>query len=235
MGSKISVIVPTFEEEKYIGYLLKDLKAQTYPPHEVIVVDGRSKDRTSRIVKKNKNVKYITSRANVAYQRHRGAKSAIGDLLVFLDADVRIAPNFLKDVNRFFAREDIVIACPLYFPTERHFPSLVLYAFFNMIFLLVQKIMPSGAGSCIIVRRKEYFEIGGFDERYTYDDMQLLSRSKKLKKFKILILIVHVSNRRIKKLGFFRSASLYLKLSWYFIKNDYEGANSIKYPFGSYS
>lgn len=235
MDNRISVVIPALNEEKYIDFILRDLASQTYRPYEVIVVDGSSRDATSQIVRKHKEVKCIVTRANVAHQRHTGAKKAAGSLLVFLDADVRIGPDFLKNVSRIFNEEKIALACPFYLPAEKHLPSLVLYLFFNAIFFTVQKVMPSGAGSCIVIRRKTYFDIGGFEERYTYDDMHLLSKSKKNGKFKTLPLYVLVSNRRIRKMGTLKSVILYAKLSRYFVKNNYEGANKIKYPFGIYS
>lgn len=234
MGNKISVIIPTLNEEKYIGNILSDLTHQIYPNFEIIVVDGHSTDTTNTVIKKYKDVTLFHTKANVAHQRNTGAHKATGDLLIFLDADVRIKPNFLSNISNEFSNQTLSVACPIYFPIENHLSSIFLYTFFNCIFFVVQKLKPSGAGSCIVVTKKAYYKIGGFDERFTYDDMHFISRSKKACNFKILKQIIHVSNRRIKKLGFMQSLLLYTKLSWYFMRNDYEKANEIKYPFSIY-
>lgn len=234
MDKTISVIIPTLNEEKYIGNILANLGKQTYKTVEVIVVDGNSKDKTIDIVRKHNKVKIIRTRANIAHQRNIGAKKSKGDLLVFMDADIRINTYFLKKVNEIFEKDHIDIGCPIYLPNEKHLQSLILYGILNGIFFLVQRILPSGAGSCIIVRKKAYLKAKGFDPRFTFDDMHFLSKFKKTGKFRTLMLKVLVSNRRIKKLGFIHSLLIYSKLSWYFIRSDFKGANSIKYPFGQY-
>ncbi len=235
MASKISIIIPTLNEEKYIGKLLQDIYAQNYSAYDVIVVDGKSEDRTSSVVKKYDKVRLLLTKRQVAFQRHAGAKKARGDLLLFLDADTRLPPNFLEKVHTAFENDKIQIACPWYIPIEKTFSSVVLYGFFNSVFFLVQRLMPCGAGSCIIVRRQVYFQLGGFEEKYTHDDMQFLSKSKKIGGFRTLPMKLYVSSRRMNKCGFLFTLLLYFKLSWYFIRNDYVGANKIKYPFGIFS
>lgn len=227
----VSVIIPALNEEKYLNTILHDLSLQKRKPLEIIVVDGRSSDKTVSIAGKYSGVSLIKTHANPAHQRHSGAKKARGDILVFLDADTSISPDFIENIHQFFSHKPYSLACPLYVPSDNHIPSMVLYSFFNMIFFTVQKVFPSGAGSCIAVRRETYFELGGFNEQYTYDDMHFLSRAQGLGIFAVILERVVVSNRRIKKLGFMKSFLLYTKLSWYFIRRDYAGANTIVYPF----
>ena len=60
-----SIIIPTLNEQNYIGNLLNDLTLQTYKDFEVIIVDGKSKDDTKKIVDKfrkdNSWIKYLES------------------------------------------------------------------------------------------------------------------------------------------------------------------------------
>lgn len=232
--NKISIIIPTLNEEHFIRGILSDLHKQTYKPYEIVVVDGKSTDKTANIIQQFPDVRYVQMDPNPASQRDKGAKLARGDILVFFDADTRIAPLFLEGVLKAFSSSSIAVACPRYVPIEKNISGTIVYSLFNEIFYLVQKILPSGAGSCIIVRRKTYMELGGFESRYRFDDMHFLSKVTHKHFFGILPLVVRVSTRRIRKMGLLASLFLYLRLSWYFMFKDYEGANSIAYPFGNH-
>ena len=48
---KISVVIPTFNEENNIGFLIKNLLSQSYPANEILICDGGSNDKTIEIVK----------------------------------------------------------------------------------------------------------------------------------------------------------------------------------------
>ena len=94
MGSKISVIVPTLNEEENIPNLLGSLEKQTLKDFEIIVIDGGSTDRTVSIAK-NYTSKVIVEQGLPEYpSRNAGAKIADGKILMFTCADV-IFPNEL--------------------------------------------------------------------------------------------------------------------------------------------
>jgi glycosyltransferase involved in cell wall biosynthesis len=101
---KISVIIPTFNEEKYIKLCLESLSKQTLES-EIIVVDDGSTDNTYSEIQKSK-VNFKIENLNILKQKHLGpgaarnlgAKSASGDILVFVDADMTFSPDFLNDL-----------------------------------------------------------------------------------------------------------------------------------------
>lgn len=86
---KISVVVPTYNSEKTIVECLLALNKQTYPPHEIMVVDGKSTDSTVTIVKNFENVKLITNKKShrPGSSRNLGAVAATGEILFFCDSD----------------------------------------------------------------------------------------------------------------------------------------------------
>src|SRR3989344_4462300 len=91
----ISIIIPTFNEEKYLPKLLNCIKNQTYKDYEIIIADANSKDKTKAIAKK---YGCKTVRGGLpAVGRNNGAKAAKGDILLFLDADSLIEKDFLKN------------------------------------------------------------------------------------------------------------------------------------------
>src|SRR5260221_4689869 len=98
---KISVIIPTSNEEKVILECLASLRQQTEKDFEIIVVDDRSIDNTLQILAK---LKIKNSKLKILEQKHEGpamarnlgAKHAKGKILIFVDADMTYDPNFLR-------------------------------------------------------------------------------------------------------------------------------------------
>jgi len=87
---KVSIIVPTLNEELVLGNTLTHI--QQLSPHELIVSDGGSNDYTYRIADRFSH-RVITGSAGRALQMNAGANEATGDLLLFLHADSRIEPE----------------------------------------------------------------------------------------------------------------------------------------------
>jgi len=99
---RISVILPVYNEEKYIEKCLDTLFVQTKRPLEIIVVDD-STDDTWRILSSykpsDKKIAYHifrTEHKGPAPARNLGAKKAKGDILVFVDADMKFHRDYLK-------------------------------------------------------------------------------------------------------------------------------------------
>ncbi len=98
---KISVIIPLYNAEKYIGLTMQTLLAQTFNDFEVIVVDDCSTDRSLEIVKTfvDPRIKIIRNEKNLGLPgsvRTVGLAHAHGDYIYFMDDDDLIAPNGLE-------------------------------------------------------------------------------------------------------------------------------------------
>lgn len=91
---KVSVIIPTYNEEKVIGECLKSLSKQTYKEMEVIVVDDGSTDKTADVISTIHLLRQKHEGPGAA--RNLGAKHTKGDILVFVDADMTFEPDFIK-------------------------------------------------------------------------------------------------------------------------------------------
>ena len=117
---KVSVIIPTYNEEKVIGECLLSLSKQTVKDFEVIVVDDGSTDKTVEVLSQVSAIKcqvFQQDHKGPGVARNLGAKSAKGDILAFVDADMTFDPNFLqklikpiehKTAKGTFSREEYV-------------------------------------------------------------------------------------------------------------------------------
>lgn len=231
----ISVVIPTLNEQDYIGNLLSNLESQTLKPDEIIVVDGNSEDQTQKTVTKFKNAKFIKTKRGVGYQRTIGAKSAKSDLIYFFDADTRIDKDFIKNTSKYMNQNNLDISVPLYLPYKSTLIIKSIYWLFNFLFIIFQKIFPSGAGSCIIVKSKLVKKVNYFNSSLTYEDINFIRKAARVGKFRVLWQKVYVSDRRFRKYGSLKMLALYLILSIFFITGQFKLANKIKYSFGNYN
>ena len=86
----ISVIIPTYNSQKYISSAVNSVLSQTYKAFELIIVDDGSTDNTGEIVASfdDRRIRYIRqNNSGVAVARNTGIKSSKGEYIAFLDAD----------------------------------------------------------------------------------------------------------------------------------------------------
>ncbi len=114
---KVSVIVPCFNAEAFLGQTLNSLLNQTLAPQEIIVVDNGSSDGSLRVAEEfGDAVATIVAREKGASAaRNAGIAAASGDALMFLDADDLIAPDTLRELVKVLeAHPGSVARCPWY-------------------------------------------------------------------------------------------------------------------------
>ena len=112
---KISIIIPIYNQEKYLTKCLKSIAAQNYQEFEVLMVDDGSFDDSGNICrnfeKTDSRFKYIwQNNAGVASARNTGLDYVTGDLIGFIDPDDWVAPNFYERLVELYHqyRTDIV-------------------------------------------------------------------------------------------------------------------------------
>lgn len=100
----ISIIIPMYNEQHYIARCLDSLKQQTYKDFELILIDDGSKDNTVEIAKQyNKDFDLTILQQKNSWPgkaRNRWAKEAKGDILIFVDADMKFDKDYLKEVTK---------------------------------------------------------------------------------------------------------------------------------------
>ena len=93
--SSVTVIVPTFNSEKFLKKCLLSIRNQTYKNVEVIVIDNNSTDKTREIASGYcKTISFIGSRSAA---RNKGASCARGDFILSIDSDMELKSNVIDD------------------------------------------------------------------------------------------------------------------------------------------
>ena len=101
MSSKplVSILIPAYNAQKWIGETIQSALAQTWPRKEIIVVDDGSKDETLAVARRfeSRNVKVVTkANAGAAAARNKALSLSQGDYIQFLDADDLLSPNKIE-------------------------------------------------------------------------------------------------------------------------------------------
>lgn len=229
---KLSIIIPTLNEEKYLPQTLLEIKKQQFSDYEIIVADSGSTDKTVEIARRF-GCK-ITKGGLPAKGRNEGAKISQGDLLLFMDSDnVYLSPDFLTTAINEFRKRNLGIAS---FPVlvKGNSVDRLIYLGYNIFVKAVQKIIPL-AFNTILVRKDVHFQIGGFDEKIRIaEDYDYAQRAAKISPFGFINTEpILTSARRIERDGRIKVYLKYLLIAIMLpfgpIKSDI-----ISYRFGYY-
>lgn len=208
----ISIIIPTYNEEKYIGATLKHLKDNLSIPHEIIVSDDKSTDNTILAASSYADLVHVpeVKHVTIAANRNTGAKLARGDIFVFTDSSCIIQnPDgvFKSAVRQFEADPGLVgITGRLgVLPEMRTMGDAVVYWGFNLVHLVKNNILGMGEapGKFQIIRRSAFEATGGYLEHLvTREDGNLFSRLSKIgrTRYDPAMLVLH-SGRRAHQVG----------------------------------
>ena len=197
-----SIIIPTYNEEEYLPILLDSIKEQDFSDYEVIVADANSTDKTREIAKDYGCV--VVDGGLPAVGRNNGAKVAKGEILLFLDSDLQLTEDYLRNVLYEFRMEKLGIAITQMKPMSNKVEDKIFHDFANYFMIGIEKIKPHGAG-CYGIIAKKYLhdECGGFDESLTFgEDTDYIERLAKKEPFRVLRNAeIGVSTRRLEEEG----------------------------------
>jgi uncharacterized protein (TIGR00661 family) len=228
-----SIIIPTYNEEEYLPVLLKSIRKQNFDDYEIIVADANSTDRTREIAEEYGCI--VVDGGLPGVGRNNGAKVANGDYLLFLDSDLELTDDYLRNVIYEFQMENLGIAITQMLPMSDKATDKLFHDFANYFMISVEKIKPHGAGCYGIISKKElHDECGGFDESLTFgEDTDYIERLAKKERFKVLRgAKIGVSTRRLEEEGLTTLIRQYGKST----VNDFLGkrtdAKDLNYNFG---
>jgi len=229
MKPELSVIIPALNEEKCLQRLLKAIKNQKFNC-EVIVADAGSKDKTKEIAKKFRA--RVVRGGKPAEGRNNGAKDAKAEWLLFLDADVVIRRNFLKNCMDDIKNKNLDVATCFASPLSKKKSDIFAYKTGNAWMTFFKKLKPYAHGFCIFARKDLHEKINGFNEKLKFgEDSEYVVRAAKIGCFDILDRYIFASVRRFEKEG--RTKSMF-KYSYLNFKRLFGEIKNVNYEFGHY-
>ena len=191
---KLSVIIPTLNEEKRLPGLLNFLAGKGL---EIIVADGGSGDKTAAIARSFTPL-VVISPPGRGIQMARGARLATGDVLLFLHADTLLPGAFKAIIERALSRQGAVFGA-FRLDIRPISPALRLIRLgANLRTRLFS--LPYG-DQAVFVRRSVYEKLGGFAEIPIMEDVELALRLKKAGRFVMAEGSAVTSARRFEKEG----------------------------------
>lgn len=213
--AEVSVVIPTYNEEKDIEVTLQSISSQTLPRsrYEIIVVDGDSKDRTREISSKYADKVLIQKSKGVGGARNDGAEVSSAGIVVNTDADVLVPSDWLEKILSHF-KNGIVAVCGPDVPKEDIKKYKILYALINFSNSVAYRLFGFAwtRGTNTAVRKESFFKAGGYSDLPLNDDGELGLRLKKLGKIVYTGDIkVKMSARRFEKHGVFSVLRVWLK------------------------
>ncbi|UCH81442.1 MAG: glycosyltransferase family 2 protein [Nitrospiraceae bacterium] len=189
----ISIVIPTYNAEKYIPALLDSIFQNKIEDMEVVIVDDCSTDNTVGILE-NYPVRVIKMEKNSgpAKARNIGVEAAKGDIIFFLDSDVIVLEGAIREVEDYFDRNpaaQCVIGICSTEPLNKGFVSRYM-AMFEYIHLIGQenKQVSVFAPRCGAIKRDFFLEIGSYDENYKGADVEDFELARRINKQGSIIL-----------------------------------------------
>jgi rSAM/selenodomain-associated transferase 2 len=195
----ISVIVPVLNEDQSIAATLAALLELA--PHEIIVVDGGSADRTREITAQFP-VEVILSERGRGRQMNRGAQAASGEVLLFLHADTILPSTAFDDIGAALAKRDYLGGR---FDVELAGSHWLLPLVGRMISCRSRLSRVGTGDQALFVRREIFQRMGGFPEIPLMEDIAFCQALKRLGSVACLRSRVVSSGRRWEMDGVWRT------------------------------
>jgi len=184
MFKSISVIIPAHNEEEFIGDCIRSvINAKFNGKKQIIVIDDGSKDKTSKIVSKFKDVKLIrTKHSGKSASINKALSITDGDLIAIVDGDSVIEKDSLIEITKELGKENTAGACCIIKVKNRR-KFLCIWPHIEQLYnSLIRSILGkvnanvTTPGPLSVYRRKELMEIGGFSTDGFSEDVDITIR-----------------------------------------------------------
>jgi len=225
-----SIIIVTYNHRQYLETCLQSVMDQEYP-HEIIIVDNGSNDGTCEFIEHNfPHIKMIHS-CNRGYGvgNNIGVKYSNGIYLIFLNPDVIVGKDWLRELIAPLINRNMVITTPkiLLFDGLKintcgninHFTGLTFVNGFGKSSdnFPISTNVTGFSGACFGIKKRDFIDLGEFDERFfLYNEDSELSWRAHLNNFSILYVATSVM-RHDYKLSISPEKMFHLELGRYII------------------
>jgi len=185
----VSVIIVNYNGKRHLEKCLESLMNVDYAKYEVILVDNNSTDNSVEFVKNvHPSVIIIKLDNNYGFAEPNniGAKNAKGELLLFLNNDTVVNPNFIREMVKVLNQDSEIAICQslLLKPngeveSSGDFIDILGRAYMSKEKETKVKEILSARGASMMVRKKMFWELGGFDKNFfaSFEDIDLSWRA----------------------------------------------------------
>ncbi len=213
---KLSIVIPAFNEEKYLGKCLESIFRELQGKNcdaEVIVVNNASTDGTSMVASSFAGVKIVDEiRKGLVQARQAGFVASKGDLIANIDADTMLPSGWIERVLAEFSHDERLVALsgPFIFYDLSKLANLWVKFFFLLGTIgsfIGDRIFRKGGvlqGGNYILRRQALEKIGGYNLQLHFfgEDADVARRIGKVGRVKFTLrLPIYTSGRRLKAHG----------------------------------
>lgn len=217
MNNELTIVVPVKNEERLIGRLLDSICRQDYEHirrTQIYIADAASTDATLEVVRGYTRLLPITIIPGglPAAGRNAGARMARSKYILFIDADIELGTAGLirRAVERMKRHRLHCLTTCILSKEKRVFDNL-MYGVNALLQLGSKYSRPFSPGAFTLFDRERFNELGGFDERVLYAEDYFLSKNVAGDRFGIVPGYVFTTNRRFKKMGYFKFIRLFIK------------------------
>jgi glycosyltransferase involved in cell wall biosynthesis len=210
---KISIVIPTLNEEVLLPKLLDSIFSQGFADYEIIVADAHSTDHTREIAI-SRGCRVVDG-GKPAAGRNAGARAANGEFLFFFDADVVLPEGFIRTVYDEMQDKYLDLATCAIRPLSDYQLDRIIHRMMNLAVLLNLWIDPKAFGFCIFVTKRLFERVNGFDETiFVAEDSDFVKRASAFRSLHYLNAAhIMVSVRRFEKEGRFAYMKKGIKLN----------------------
>ncbi|MEK7635370.1 MAG: glycosyltransferase [Patescibacteria group bacterium] len=213
---KISLVMPAYNEEKYIKESLESVSKYGQDIFEIIVINNGSTDQTFEVAQKFPNVRVVNEpQKGLPLARNRGLQEASGDVVAFVDADTRISKKWVSEIKKEFQGNPNLVSLsgPYRYYDATLIQKILTWVYWN--FLAYPSYLLTGYLGILgnLAAKKEALQkIGGFDKNIKFygDDTDITKRLHKIGKVKFSSnFFVYSSARRFKGEGLLKTGYRY--------------------------
>lgn len=205
LSNKITIVIPSKNEQDYIAHLLDDLITQGVGLTKIIIADC-STDKTREIIdlyRPQLNIEVIDG-GPVSVAKNSGARLVTTPYILFIDADVRFfKPTVIYEAVSTIETENLDLIGLNAKCYDGDIRAQIGFTIFNLINNTLKYFSPFAVGAFMLTRRDRFEEYGGFPEKFATSEDYFLSRKYSTHKFKLVKHYFGQDSRRFKKMGYF--------------------------------
>lgn len=216
---KITLAIPAFNEEKFIGPCIRSaLDIAPENLEEILVINNASTDKTAEVAASFAKVRVVNEpKKGLTKARQRALTEAKGELLAFVDADSLLPKNWFKVLNREFLKDPELVCLSgpyVYYDSSRLSQWCVRWLYWGMLAKVIYfftKYMATGGN--FVAKKSALEKIGGFDTSIVFygEDTDIARRLHEVGKVKFENdFFMRTSARRFAKEGVWQTGWRYV-------------------------